>query len=368
MSERMKDTTRQLYDAIRQNGFMFAGSAFLIGILGISTGHLLQAGLDETLEEFWPVFGQILVTVASSLFAASIVYLVFDSVLRRFAERRIEKVIIDSAVSSKALSAEKSHELTSKLMEIIFDDPELPRMVSDTLNSWASDYNSYLKDLHVHVVARSEDKFYYRFFVTRRFYIPKKALFKSNVASSRDFSSFKVQCLKLNEFYNRSQLKGMPNDYTWAFASSRDKSPLSESCFELKEFLVDDLPCEIPTAKSAKNLSYQSVYYDVDIEKALSNANDIVKIELKFEVLQAKRFSFYGISSYQPIYNFSTYFDFRNTGISNVFVMEYFRDDNNVDLSRPYPGIVELSAKNWVLPGNAAIFSWAEGFDPPNEQ
>jgi len=368
VNRRIKDTSRQLYDAIRQNGLIFASSAFLIGILGISTGYLLQTGINEIADDYLPIFGRVLVTVSSSLFAASIVYLVFDSVLRRFAERRIEKVIIDSAVSSKALSTEKSHELTSKLMEIIFDDAELPRMVSDTLSSWASDYNSYLKDLHIHVVAVSEDDYYYKFFVSRRFYIPKKAIEKRGVGFSNGNSSFTVRCLKLNEFYNRSQLKGMPNDYTWAFASSRDSSPLSEACFELKSFLVDDFPCKIPNYKNAENSSFQSIDYVVNIEKAIKAAGEIVKIEIEFEVLQAKRFSFYGISSYQPTYNFSTYFDFKDTGISNVFVMEYFRDDNNVDLSRPYPGVVELSAKNWVLPGNAAIFSWAEGFDPPEKK
>lgn len=298
-------------------------------------------------------------TLGLTIAGGFISFMLFDFIVRESIIDEVRSTLLDFSSSTKMLSETKAMELNRSLMGVLFKSDQLPEMVSLTISDWSRWHQGHLRNLSIIVNAEDDksDLDYYLYDVTRTFEIPREVL------SGKDF--FIVRCIDVGNSFNRKQLKGENQDYSWAFARSSNEQKISDSAFDLKYFHVDDEKIEDLPKKIYRKLNgFECLDFSVPIRELVSKRNNLfVKIRLRFSVRQAKRYGFFAVSSYQPTFGFKCTFNYEKSSIDDVFVMEYFRDDDKVDLhprTSELDKTVRLTAEGWVLPGNAAIFSWAE--------
>lgn len=298
-------------------------------------------------------------TLGLTIAGGFISFMLFDFIVRDSIIDEVRATLLDFSSSTKMLSDTKAMELNRSLMGVLFKSDQLPEMVSSTISDWSRWHQGHLRNLNIIVNAEDDkiDPEYYLYDVTRTFEIPREALAGKDV--------FIVRCIDVGNSFSRKQLKGENQDYSWAFAKSNDAENISDSAFELKYFHIDDEKVdELPDNIHRTLNGFECLDFNVPIRELISGrSSEFVKIRFRFSVKQAKRYGFFAVSSYQPTFGFKCTFNYEKTSIDDVFVMEYFRDDDKVDL-HPRTSVIDrtvrLTAEGWVLPGNAAIFSWAE--------
>lgn len=324
--------------------------ALAIGVFGIIL--IMVPQFDWSLSATTIDFQSILEAIGATLVGAAVAFLIFEQVVIRLTEEKVTAAVVDAKIQSSAMDDDHAKAMASAILSRRFGDPHLGEMVSETLVRWSDTYLRPYWGLNVDLRASVADQHYYTYQVQRSYRVARAAL----------QSKFVVRCLRSSNSYSRSVLRNLTADYTWAFAAHDETVDISTAEFEVGSLVIDEYEVAAPPPRRIKvsGAEYAEVEFDIAEIIGKLDPDVLVKIVFSFSVKQARRFGFFGISTYQPTLDFSARFDYSALPIDEVFLMEYFSDDEKVDISHPHTGVVHIEATDWVLPGNAAIFSWSD--------
>ncbi|MEM1087882.1 MAG: hypothetical protein AAGH90_09135 [Pseudomonadota bacterium] len=345
----MQNTKSQKANSNTPNNRTIGYRIIAIGVAGLILTSLPHI---QFLELALP---QQIATVSSSiggtLLGATMAYFVFERLILEQTQKRITESVIRGKIESNSVRDDDAREMASMLLRQRFSDDALADMVSRTVVNWSKTYLQPYFDLSVDLKARISDRNYYDYSIQRSYRVKRSAI----------GNDFVIRCLRSDNLYNRPLLRSEQVDYTWAFAAHNETATLKMARFEVQEIKVNQIRLGIGHIEHISSERNKLVQYRAATAPALKDIapDDLVEVVIRFTVRQARRFGFFGISAYQPTRNFKARFDFSDIDASEVFVMEYFDDFETVAVERPQEKVVQIEATEWVLPGNAAIFSWS---------